>query len=327
MIEPVLQAYELPSVDSVERKGSSGGYSGSEVWKICCGNKSFCLKSWPESFQDEERISWIHRVLLFAKANGCPEISSPILNKYSKTFCWHQNRFWELSEWALGISFENLVDEQPKWNSAINTTIRFHQATARFHFNFGESNNLKLVLNRLRNWKSEVALLTNNFKSTDLILEQQFSRFIEDSPKLSRNLLSQFQSLESLTFPIQPVVRDLRFEHFYFDADRVTALIDFGAMRIDSVACDLARLLGSMLDGDQAKIDFCLNQYANSRPLNENEIQLIFCLLYSSSMIGIANWLTWILVDGRNFESSSEVKSRISQLFDRFSRTVRPIQI
>ena len=49
---------------------------------------------------------------------------------------------------------------------------------------------------------------------------------------------------------LQPALRDARPEHFLFEDDRLSGLVDFGAMGVESVAADLARLIGEWFDGD-----------------------------------------------------------------------------
>ena len=44
---------------------------------------------------------------------------------------------------------------------------------------------------------------------------------------------------------VQPCLRDARPEHFLFEGDRLSGLVDYGAMGVDSVAGDLARLWAS----------------------------------------------------------------------------------
>ena len=50
---------------------------------------------------------------------------------------------------------------------------------------------------------------------------------------------------------LQPCLRDARPEHFLFDGDQLSGLVDFGAMAVDSVVGDLARLIGEWLDDDR----------------------------------------------------------------------------
>ena len=56
---------------------------------------------------------------------------------------------------------------------------------------------------------------------------------------------------------MQPCLRDARPEHFLFVENVLTGLIDFGAMDFETVAGDLARLLGEWLP-DLPELRGCL---------------------------------------------------------------------
>ena len=70
---------------------------------------------------------------------------------------------------------------------------------------------------------------------------------------------------------LQPCLRDARPEHFLFEGDRLSGLVDFGAMGVDCVAGDLARLIGEWLDGDPAARGEALAAYERIRPLEPAE--------------------------------------------------------
>src|SRR5262249_8929486 len=54
------------------------------------------------------------------------------------------------------------------------------------------------------------------------------------------------------TWPLQPCLCDVWHDHLLFEGDRLTGLVDYGAVKLDHVAVDLARLLGSLLDDDES---------------------------------------------------------------------------
>ena len=67
-----------------------------------------------------------------------------------------------------------------------------------------------------------------------------------------------------LSVPIQPCIRDIHREHVLFEDDRVTGIIDFGAMLPDSRAGDVARLLGSLAGDDRQLWEEGLAAYGRS---------------------------------------------------------------
>ncbi len=102
--------------------------------------------------------------------------------------------------------------------------------------------------------------------------------------------------------PLQPCLRDARAEHFLFEGDRVTGLVDFGAMGIDSVAGDLARLIGDWLDGDPAARAEALDAYERVRPLDAAETALIVAFESSSALLIGEHWIRWHYLEDRQFD-------------------------
>ena len=61
---------------------------------------------------------------------------------------------------------------------------------------------------------------------------------------------------------LHPCLGDVWAEHVLFEGNQITGLIDFGGMRYDHPAQDLARLLGSYTQGDVLRRQLALTQYA-----------------------------------------------------------------
>jgi homoserine kinase type II len=101
--------------------------------------------------------------------------------------------------------------------------------------------------------------------------------------------------------PLQPCVRDLRHPHLLFDAGDLTGLVDFGAMDLDSVAGDLARLIGDWFPNDRGARAEALQAYEAVRPLSMSEHSLIASFERANSLLIGAHWLRMGFVEGRTF--------------------------
>jgi Ser/Thr protein kinase RdoA (MazF antagonist) len=88
-------------------------------------------------------------------------------------------------------------------------------------------------------------------------------------------------------------------------------------MQMDSVACDLSRALGSIVHGDKSRWESAINDYSQIRPLTQQEIDLIYILDQPSAFLGALNWLKWLMLENRAFESEADVKLRIMDLTGR----------
>jgi Ser/Thr protein kinase RdoA (MazF antagonist) len=114
--------------------------------------------------------------------------------------------------------------------------------------------------------------------------------------------------------PLQPCLCDVWHDHVLYEGDAVTALIDYGAVKPDHVAVDLARLLGSLVgDHDELrKAGLCA--YARARPLSWEEEALVSDLDHSGLLVGLASWLEWLYRGKRPFEDRQAVAGRLAEL-------------
>ena len=76
------------------------------------------------------------------------------------------------------------------------------------------------------------------------------------------------------TWPLQPCLCDVWHDHVLFDGDRVTGLVDYGAVKIDHPAVDVARLLGSLVGDDAEGWAAGLTAYREVRPFSAEEEEL-----------------------------------------------------
>jgi homoserine kinase type II len=121
----------------------------------------------------------------------------------------------------------------------------------------------------------------------------------------------------TINVPLFPVIRDLWHDHVLFTGDDVTGIVDFGALRVDSAACDLSRLLGSLVGNDREAWEFARQQYNSIRPLSADEWKLAQALDEANVILAGLNWLDWICVQGRTFESYDAVYARLDEMLVR----------
>ena len=100
---------------------------------------------------------------------------------------------------------------------------------------------------------------------------------------------------------------------------RVSGVIDFGAIRLENVAADVSRLLGSMAGGDRQGWETGLAAYQAIRPLSPEEEALIEAFDQSSLLMAGIQWIEWIYVDDRQFEDWAAILTRIDRLLMRLS--------
>jgi Ser/Thr protein kinase RdoA (MazF antagonist) len=113
--------------------------------------------------------------------------------------------------------------------------------------------------------------------------------------------------------PLQPCLCDVWHDHVLFEDEAVTGLVDYGSAKVDYVAADLARLLGSLVGDDPARRAAGLAAYTQLRPLAEADEALVTVLDETGTLLGAANWLRWLYRDGRAFEDRGAVAGRLAE--------------
>jgi homoserine kinase type II len=101
--------------------------------------------------------------------------------------------------------------------------------------------------------------------------------------------------------PLQVCLRDIWRPHVLFTHDEVTGMIDYGALNMDSVAADIARLFDSLLGEDVTTWNIALSAYEAVRPLLSMERTLVAAYQKSSILLTGMQWVTWLFREGRQF--------------------------
>ncbi|HND56387.1 MAG TPA: phosphotransferase, partial [Pirellulaceae bacterium] len=130
-------------------------------------------------------------------------------------------------------------------------------------------------------------------------------------PAVAQNILASLTSSLTIRVPLQPCLRDVWHDHVLFQGDSVTGLIDYGAMRRETVAADIARLLGSFVGDDAQGWQIGLDEYHSVRPLSPAERSLVATFDLSSVVLAPLNWLQWLYLDGRVFEDRAALLKRL----------------
>ncbi|HEV2973348.1 MAG TPA: phosphotransferase [Pirellulales bacterium] len=135
--------------------------------------------------------------------------------------------------------------------------------------------------------------------------------------RVQRTVGERLISAASIRVPLQPCIRDVWHDHVLFEGDRVSGIIDFGALRLETVAGDVARLLGSLAGDDLEAREHGLAAYQAVRPLSDEELTLVRVFDESAMLLSGFNWLEWVFLSQREFEDPAEVVRRMRGILDR----------
>ena len=130
-------------------------------------------------------------------------------------------------------------------------------------------------------------------------------------------MAAQVRAAQRLCVPLQICHGDLWQDHVLFRGAQVIGLVDFGAMRVDTRASDIARLLGSCVPDDAPSWHAALEAYEQREPLTAAERELIVVLDRSAVLLSGLNWLKWLLLERRQFGDQSRVRQRLAAIIHR----------
>jgi homoserine kinase type II len=139
-------------------------------------------------------------------------------------------------------------------------------------------------------------------------------------PSLKRDL----ESVRGIGVHLQPCLRDIWHDHVLFTGDEVTGIVDLGSMRVESVAADVARLLGSLCGNDSAGWRVGLAAYEQVRPLSAAECALLEAFDRSQLLLAGINWVEWVFAGGRTFPDPEALVKRMEHILARLAPPVDP---
>jgi homoserine kinase type II len=132
--------------------------------------------------------------------------------------------------------------------------------------------------------------------------------------------LPAIRDAAKLPLRLQPCIRDARPGHFLFDQGQVRGLIDFGAMGVESVACDLARLLGEWSGLSEVSRAETMACYEEQRPLNEPERAALHAFELVGDLLIGSHWITWRYLESRRFPDPRAFDQGLQKGLDRLVR-------
>jgi Ser/Thr protein kinase RdoA (MazF antagonist) len=302
--------------------GNNGGFSGARLWRLDSGNASFCLKAWSLAWRSPQELAWIHG--LMTQGAALPWMPRVVPTTAGTTFVESQGRLWDLVTWMPGQADFWQARSPARLRAACIALGQLHQAWAPKKEKHGIC---PAVLRRYDSWRSWQQLVQTGWHPTisasdpyGPIAEQLWQLVLRRIDEV-RRLLAWWSQRE---IPIQPCVCDLWHDHVLFTADTITGLIDFGSVKEDHVAVDLARLLGSLVGDDAALWHVGFDAYGQIRPVGMEERALAHDLDRTGTILSATNWLRWLYHERRTYPCPAAVVSRLTTLAGRLDQPHSP---
>lgn len=329
----VLESYSADyRPGQVELVGGAGGFSGARLWRLETAHGRLCLRRWPREHPTRERLEFIHQVLWHVDRAGFHRIPVPLKTRAGGGCVEQAGHLWELTPWLPGQADYRLAPSPARLRAALVALAEFHLAAGTFPLRKTDSQSVRLEpapspgilerIDRLRGWSAEKlrgvshALERHPWPE----LAQRAARVLELFPLAAPGVRAALEQAGRLRVPLQPCIRDIWHDHVLFIGDPVSGLIDFGAMRPDSVSADVARLLGSLAGDDVQAWQQGLAAYAGVRTLSASELLMVTAFDRSGILLSSLNWLEWTYLEQRHFENPSAVLDRLDQHLPRLER-------
>jgi homoserine kinase type II len=278
------------------------------------------LRAWPAQGPARAQLEQIHRWLRLTTDTGLTPV--PFDASDNRSLQEFRGGLWELTPWLMGAADARHPPEQAHLHAAFGGLAALHERLA-FESKVGVSPGLA------RRRDTVEYLISGGF---DLIeaaavggarspaLEAAATRWLNLARAAAPALLDVLGRASRSVLDLQPCLRDARPDHFLFEKGRLTGIVDFGAMGVDCVAGDLARLTGEWLDGDAAARIDAQSAYERIRPLTPAEVSLINVFESSADLLIGERWLRWSYLEGRRFEDPEAVSKGLARGLKRLER-------
>jgi homoserine kinase type II len=306
--------------------GNQGGFSGARLWHLETTAGAFCLRAWPPQDPLPERLDWMHGLMRRARAAGLTFVPRVWTTTDGVSWMEAAGSLWDLTDWMPGRADFLQRPEPARLEAACTALATLHGAWAAVSPRVGRCPAIVRRLECMREWNALVASgwqpIWSQFPDAPLRpwAERAWTLLQTWADWVPRVLAPWAE----YTLPLQPCLCDVWHDHVLFDGNKVTGMIDYGSVKLDHVAVDLARLLGSFVGDDREQRRIGLRAYSRVRPLNWQEQSLVDVLDETGTLIGLVNWLRWLGRDGRIFNDPDAVAKRFAALVGRVDCWPRP---
>jgi homoserine kinase type II len=303
--------------------GSHGGFSGANLWRVEGKVGPFCLRAWPAQVS-ASRLAEVHRLMTLARGQGLSFVPSVNATVGGRTLVQHASRLWELTEWLPGRADYHEHPTRQRLESACAALARLHCAWQSTGSAEGRGT-CPAVGRRLEAVRSWQILLSSGweprFSADDADPVHPVGRRAWDVlPRWVERVRPSLGSIPAHAWPLQPCQCDPWHDNLLFEGERLTGLVDYGSVKVDHVAVDLARLLGSLAEDDAEGWRVGLEAYRGVRPLGRHEEELAHALDRTGAVVGVVQWLRWLYEVGSAFPDRSKAAARLDVLVRRIER-------
>jgi homoserine kinase type II len=321
-VERVLRLYPAHGELRAVEPWTGGGFSGARLWRLSTSAGTLCLRRWPPGHPDQQRLEFIQAVLWHVDQEGFHCVPLPLETEHHHGYVFYEGHLWELTPWLPGEPDYRRQPGRAKLMAAMEALSQFHLAASSFPLPDPGPASSPGILERLARLNH---LLSGQL---DALRTATSNGGWPEMSARGRDLLRLFgstaggvtallQDAARQQVALQPCIRDIWHAHVLFRGDIVSGIVDFGALRAENVAADVARLLGSLAGDNRDEWELGLAAYQRLRPLSEAEMRLVVAFDRSTVLMGGLQWVEWVCLEHRQFDDRPGVLGRVDEFIAR----------
>jgi Ser/Thr protein kinase RdoA (MazF antagonist) len=311
----VLTRFAAVESGSFMGLGNRGGFSGAQFWRgRSVHGETLCLRAWPAAASDSGRVAQIHAAMRAARP--LPFVPRVWADRTGATVVPCAGRVWDVTDWMPGRADFWSVPSPRRLEAACRALAVLHRAWSPAAPACSPCPAVVRRLEAAADWQRLVASGWRPDFGDDPMTPW--------AGRAWRHVTGRIDGVPALLapwaarpVPVQVCLCDVWHDHILFQGDAVSGVVDYGSLRPDHVAVDLARLLGSLVGGDRDRFRAGLAAYARTNPLSADDAALAELLDRTGVVLGAANWLRWLYHERREYEDRATVAARLAALVDR----------
>ncbi len=306
--------------------GVTGGFSGAVIWRVSVAGNDLCLRRWPQVHPSLNGLLAIHGLLQHVATSGYDLVPVPLATRFGETYFVNEDHLWELTPWMPGEASLSQAPTPDKLSTAMVALARFHQAAQSYQYQehkptLGLSPGLRERLAMLRQLQQgglqQLWQETRTAEASDL--RELAFELLEAAGRALDPVSGYLAEIVSTPLALQWCLRDVRHDQVLFSGQQVSGLLDFGAVAVDSIAGDVARFIGSVVNDDPQSWQLGIEAYAEQRQLSPDERRAIVGFDQGGLICSAANWVRWLFIEGRSFPQIHALHAQLVWLRDRLN--------
>lgn len=285
----------------------SAGFSGAGVW---CGHDqsgpAFALKVIPDNSL-AGRTRTIHRWMTAARSAGLGFVPAVVPTNSGDTVSVTADGVAEVVAWMPCVADFHASPTPAKLAATCTALADLHRVWHSVERHTAPCPAVQRRLNLLTDWERFRPAL-DRFDAESRSLLRTAADVLNARLPDCRRSLTAWSATPVVVFPC---LCDVWHDHVLFAGDRVSGVIDYSAMKIDSPAVDLARLLVDLVGPSSERFAEGLAAYHAASPPVQVPDELVRVLAYTGVVCGVANWV--VRLSGGS-HPSARVRSRLRKL-------------